>query len=66
MVENVGRVGLGRQAEEAGVGAGAEGDDLVAGGGGGVEEFFDEEVEGAGAEEGSWISRARWSAMSTP
>ena len=50
MVEDVRGVGLRGETEEAGVGAGAEGDDLVAGGRGGVEEFFNEEVDGAGAD----------------
>lgn len=55
VIEDVWGFGLRGEAEEAGVGAGAEGDDLVARGGGGVEEFFDEEVNGAGADVGAWL-----------
>ena len=53
VVENGRGVIAAHEPEEAGVGAGAEGDDLLRSGGLGVQEFFDQEVDGAGADVGA-------------
>lgn len=64
MVDDRGGAGggwkLGHEPEEAGVGPGAEGDDLLGDGGQGGTESADELIDGAGAEIRSCVSGEGW------